>query len=49
MGNKSNESPESIAKEMLIAGETYDAIMSATNLRLKDIKRIESKEINPHF
>lgn len=49
MDNKKNQSPESIAKEMLIAGESYDTIMSATNLRLKDIKRIQREEINPHF
>lgn len=47
--SKKDVSPESIAKEMLIAGESYDTIMSATNLRLKDIKRIQKEEINTHF
>lgn len=45
---KSKQSHD-LAKKMLIDGESYDAIMSATNLRLKDIKRIQRNEIDTHF
>ena len=37
------------AKQMLIAGESYDKIMDETHLRLKDIKRIEREEVSSHF
>lgn len=37
------------AKEMLIAGETFDSIKSCTGLREKDIKRIRRNEIDTHF
>lgn len=38
-----------IAKEMIIAGEPFEKIMEETHLRLKDLKRIQSEEITPHF
>ncbi|MDQ0150917.1 hypothetical protein ACFO6R_12445 [Eubacterium multiforme] len=44
-----NKSVNDIAKEMIIAGETFDVIMEKTHLRLKDLKRIQREEINPHF
>lgn len=37
------------AKEMMIAGESWDKIMEETRLREKDLKRIQSKEISPKF
>lgn len=37
------------AKEMLIAGEDWDKIMRETELRQKDLKRIQKNEIDPHF
>ena len=37
------------AKEMIIAGESFPKIMNETNLRLKDLKRIQRDEINTHF
>ena len=33
-------------KQMLINGDSYDKIMDETNVRLKDIKRIQRKEIH---
>ena len=36
------------AREMMIAGQTFDEIKSETNLRPKDLKKIQS-EINSHF
>ncbi|MBU5593243.1 hypothetical protein KQI89_15955 [Clostridium sp. MSJ-4] len=36
------------ARDMLIAGEDWDRIREVTNLRLKDLKRIQ-KEITEHF
>lgn len=38
-----------IAKKMIIDGEPWDEIMNTTNLRLKDLKRIQRDEINTHF
>ncbi|MEQ8154784.1 MAG: hypothetical protein ABRQ25_07880 [Clostridiaceae bacterium] len=38
-----------IAKEKIIAGESWDKIMEETHLRLKDLKRIQRDEISPHF
>lgn len=38
-----------IAKKMIIDGEPWEDIMSETHLRLKDLKRIQRDEINPHF
>jgi len=37
------------AKEMMIAGESWDKIMEETKLRLKDLKRIQRDEITSHF
>ena len=37
------------AKEMMIAGESWDKIMKETSLRLKDLKRIQRDEITSHF
>lgn len=37
------------AREMLIAGEPFDAIMSTTGLRLKDLKKIQHAEIRSRF
>lgn len=38
-----------VAKKMIIDGEPWDKIMETTHLRLKDLKRIQRDEINPHF
>lgn len=40
---------DEIAKQMIIDGESFDIIMEKTHLRLKDLKRIQKNEINPHF
>ena len=45
---KSKQSHD-LAKKMIIEGETFNAVMSATNLRLKDLKRIQREEIDTHF
>ncbi|MBU6136661.1 hypothetical protein [Clostridium tertium] len=37
------------AKEMIIAGESWDKIMEETRLRQKDLKRIQMTEIDPKF
>ena len=37
------------AKEMMIAGESWDKIMEETRLRQKDLKRIQATEISPKF
>lgn len=37
------------AKEMMIAGEDWEKIMDETHLRLKDLRRIQINEIDPHF
>ena len=37
------------AKEMMVAGESWDKIMNDTRLRQKDLKRIQMTEINPKF
>ncbi|MGN2371308.1 hypothetical protein ACTFJW_14875 [Clostridium cagae] len=37
------------AKEMMIAGDSFDTIMEKTNLRLKYLKKIRRKEIDTHF
>lgn len=37
------------AKEMMIKGEDWDKIMEETRLRLKDLRRIQREEIDPHF
>lgn len=38
-----------VAKKMIIEGESFDSIMQVTHLRLKDLKRIQANEIDPHF
>ena len=37
------------AKEMMIAGKSWDKIMEETRLRQKDLKRIQAAEISPKF
>lgn len=37
------------AREMLIAGETFDTIMNTTGLRLKDVKKVQHSEIRSRF
>lgn len=37
------------AKQMMLAGESWDKIMQETRLRLKDLKRIQRDEISSHF
>lgn len=49
MTNDEQKSAHDIAKQMIIDGETFDVIMEKTHLRLKDIKRIQMNEIDPHF
>lgn len=38
-----------VAKQMMIEGESWQKIMDTTHLRLKDLKRIQRDEIDPHF
>ena len=40
---------KTVAKRMIVDGEPWEKIMDETNLRLKDLKRIQRDEINPHF
>lgn len=40
---------ESQAREMLIAGESFDSIISLTGLRLKDVKKVQHAEIRSRF
>jgi DNA-directed RNA polymerase subunit H (RpoH/RPB5) len=40
---------KTVAKNMIIKGESWEKIMEETHLRLKDLKRIQRDEINPHF
>lgn len=49
MDSIENKSSHDIAKQMIIDGESFTKIMSLTNLRLKDLKRIQREEINTHF
>ena len=49
MNNEENGSAHDIAKKMIINGETFDAIMEKTHLRLKDLRRIQIDEIDPKF
>ncbi|MGG7164849.1 hypothetical protein [Clostridium ihumii] len=37
------------AKQMIIDGEDWNSIMTETRLRLKDLKKIQREEIDPHF
>lgn len=47
--NSKNKSSHDLAKQMIIDGESFDKIMEVTNLRLKEIKRIQREEISPKF
>ena len=49
MNDEENNSVHDMAKKMIIDGETFDTIMEKTHLRLKDLKRIQRNEIDPHF
>lgn len=49
MNKQKSKSAHDLAKKMLIEGESFDSIMSATSLRLKDLKRIQKNEIDTHF
>ena len=49
MTDQKNTSVHDISKQMIIDGETFDAIMENTHLRLKDLKRIQRDEIDPKF
>ncbi|MBL4932335.1 MULTISPECIES: hypothetical protein [Clostridium] len=49
MLNEKEKELYKIAKEKIIAGESWDKIMEETHLRLKDLKRIQRDEIDPHF
>lgn len=49
MSVEENYSAHDEAKKMIIAGKTFDNIMEKTHLRLKDLKRIQKNEIDPHF
>ncbi|VYT85429.1 Uncharacterised protein [Clostridium tertium] len=49
MNRESRNTAYSRAKEMMIAGESWDKIMEETRLRQKDLKRIQSTEISPKF
>lgn len=44
-----NNSVHDKAKQMIIDGESFEKIMDETNLRLKDLKRIQREEISNHF
>ncbi|MDU1855252.1 MAG: hypothetical protein E6789_07105 [Clostridium baratii] len=44
-----NNSAHDKAKQMIIDGKTFEKIMDETNLRLKDLKRIQREEISNHF
>lgn len=37
------------AKKMIMNGDSFDNIIKKTNLRLKDLKRIQREDINPKF
>jgi hypothetical protein len=49
MSNEENNSLRDTAKQMIIDGESFDAIREKTHLRLKDLKRIQRDEIDPKF
>ena len=40
---------KTVAKKMIVDGEPWEKIMDETHLRLKDLKRIQRDEINPHI
>jgi len=49
MNIEKDNSVHDVAKKMIIDGESFDAIMEKTHLRLKDLKRIQRDEIDPKF
>ncbi|MBU3132641.1 hypothetical protein KPL40_09240 [Clostridium gasigenes] len=49
MDIKDKDTVSNQAKQMLIQGESWDTIINATGLRLKDLKRIQKDEISSHF
>lgn len=49
MNRETKNTAYSRAKEMMIAGESWDKIMEETRLRQKDLKKIQSTEISPKF
>lgn len=49
MDKENRNEAYSRAKEMMIAGESWDKIMEETRLRQKDLKRIQASEISPKF
>jgi hypothetical protein len=49
MSKEDEEYLRKMAKDMIIAGESFDKIMEKTHLRLKDLRRIQIEEIDPHF
>ncbi|GIM29569.1 hypothetical protein CPJCM30710_22350 [Clostridium polyendosporum] len=46
---KGKDEAYKVAKKMIIDGESWDKIMDETRLRLKDLRRIQKNEIDPHF
>lgn len=49
MNKLKDKQSHDLAKKMIIEGESFDDIMAATSLRLKDLKRIQKNEIDTHF
>ena len=49
MNKQKSKLSHDLAKKMIIEGEAFDTIMQTTHLRLKDLKRIQRNEIDPHF
>ncbi|MGM9934738.1 hypothetical protein [uncultured Clostridium sp.] len=49
MNKLKDKQSHDLAKKMIIEGESFDDIMAATSLRLKDLKRIQRNEIDTHF
>lgn len=49
MNKQKSKLSHNLAKKMIIEGESFDTIMETTHLRLKDLKRIQRNEIDPHF
>lgn len=49
MNRESKNQVYAKAKEMMIAGESWDKIMEETRLRQKDLRRIQIQEIDPKF
>ena len=49
MNRENRNQAYSKAKEMMIAGESWDKIMEETRLRQKDLKSSQSTEISHNF